>query len=308
MSGMRISKQNINTENDAPAAPNPRLLKAGEKQYSTFSDLRPVDTYNTKVINADLLPELHDPTHKQGTFKVDKNTGEITQKRNGALAVSFYLRSAFAAIEEVHVESSCSQLSSITVNFDHEQSDRMVEGNASKKGATFYSNKLITRFKRGMPKRGLFLQEQPRFMVTLEDSVDGSLHANIIMRHHPEDERAIREMLKVEAKDDNNAVSLKTEYELWLDAAPGAELWQLNEMERDEYPELCSYPLLGTNKHGQKRFYRMTPVDSGMADYMSKELNNLLRSLSAGTRLSMDSETKKRAAEIYKERYKVLSR
>ncbi len=304
MKDVRISKKNNADEIDIPEVPNPRLLRAGVKQYSTFSDFRPVDTYNTTLINPDVIPQLPDSTHKKRTLNINKSTGEVTNKRTGARAVSFVLRSAFAALEEAHRKSPLSQLSSITVNFDQTQSDLIVSGNASKAGAAYYGNKLRDRFKRGMPKQKLFLHEETRFFLTIEDSKDGSLHANIVMRHHPDDVNTIRQMLKVEAKGDKNAVMLKTEYELWLDAEPGSELWQLNELELNDYPELCSYPLKKKNKQGFERFYRLISVDSGIADYISKELDKPLCDLSASQRLFIDGDTKSRAAELYEERFR----
>ncbi|MEM5537951.1 hypothetical protein WNY58_16320 [Neptuniibacter pectenicola] len=117
---MRIPQQNEPHPIEMPEAPNPRLLRAIVKQHSTFSDHRPVDTYNTNIIDSDSLPEVPDPTHKQRTVSVDKKTGKkVSGREAGAKAVSFFLRSAFAALTEAHRESPLSQLSSITVNFDH---------------------------------------------------------------------------------------------------------------------------------------------------------------------------------------------
>lgn len=127
-------------------------------------------------------------------------------------------------------------------------------------------------------------------------------------------------MLKVNAKDDKNAVCIRDEYELWLEADEGSDLYQLNKLELgleikrkrkiklglepEDYPELCSYPHKKKDKHGRIRFYRLVPVDSGIADYISKDLNKPSDKLEGAARIAMDSKTKSRAAELYKERFR----
>jgi hypothetical protein len=292
MKKTRISEhisQDVNTSNDPIS---PRLMRGIARHTTTVSDCRPVDTYNNNIINPTEVPEV--PSKGR-----DRNTSfEIKTK---AKSVNLQLRAAFAALAEIHLQAQLSQLSFITVNLSQRDSRIIVNGG----GAPFYAARIKRKIQNKLAtgKRNPLLK--PSFFLALEDSKDGSKHAHIVMHHHPDDQKLIASLLRKEAANHDNAVQFKTEYKLWLDAEPGSDLWELNELERDDYLELCSYPLKGQNKHGQERFYRMTPVDAGVADYISKELEQTLQDNPAASRLYIDADLRSRSRQILDERYKL---
>jgi hypothetical protein len=198
---------------DGKSPVNPAIKRSLDKRYHTFSDSEPVDTLLYSDTSYNKLSNLSDPTHKKAVQWLYRDN----VRRLGARAYSFVQRSAFAALEKAKRRCPEMQISHITVNFDHVQSEIIKAGNSKHGGAAFYGSKLRQRFTSGLPKKKLYLIEQPRFTVNLEDSSDGSNHVHIIIAHHRDDKETFNAMCRIEAKADNNAVMIQESYRLWLD-------------------------------------------------------------------------------------------
>ncbi len=318
---VRIRKQKGAVRRSGQSDENPAIMRALAKRTGTLSDFTPVDTLNTPIIDYNRLQFLPAPSHKKAVQWLQQKNGK------GARAYSFVLRSAYAALEHARRDRPGFVLNHITVNFDHVQSEAIIVGNSKHAGAAYYCDKLIRRFKRGLPKQGIKLQELPQLSVSLEDSSDGSLHAHIIIVYYRDDKDALNTMLRIEAKQHDNAVMFQDTYRQWLDVPRKdpvgyrarsyverlREVNELNHIDLEydrEYKSrgedrepLCVYPRMGINKHGRVGFYRNAPIDAGVADYLCKELDKPVSGSTRATRLSMDGATKSAAAKIYKERY-----
>ena len=288
MDKTRISAQMDLERELADLSVNPRLQRALEKWDATITDYSPVDTYNPNIVDPSELVSV-------GSLGRTKNRNQVTK----AKSVNLLLRAAFAALAEIHLQSQKSQLSFVTVNLSRSESARLAYGG----GAASYGKKLKRRFAERLKSAPLQFSQKPDFFLVLEDSSDGSLHSHIIMRHHPDDVPELDAMLRKDTEGHGSAVRFQTDFRLWLDAAPGSLSWQVNELELEEYPDLCSYPLLGVNRHGQERFYRIQPVDAGAADYISKELELAIKGNPEANRLFIEGRVKTRARQIYTERY-----
>jgi len=301
MGKTRICEQIGVQGDDSDPLVSPRIIAGTARHYTTISDSRPVDTINNNTINPSELSEVASTGRAKNSTQVTKTKSKSKSKSK---SVSLQLRAAFATLAEIHLRSDISQLSFVTVNLSRKGSIKIV----SEGGAPAYSKKVKRRFRNGLATGGLNLRQKPDFFLALEDSKDGSQHAHIIMRHHPDDEPVLKKMLRVEAKEDKNAVQFKTEYRLWLDAEPGSMAWQMNELDlmhdMAHGTDYGVYRRLGIRK-GRVRFYRLMQVDGGAADYISKELGNALKGNPDALRLVIEGDIKARAKEIYKERYEL---
>lgn len=323
---MRIRKEKRAVRRVGNSGGAPAIMRALVKRYATFSDLTPVDTLNTPQIDYNKLNDLSDPTHKKTVQWQYKDE----DKKSGARAYSYVLRSAYAALKHAKRKGPELVINHITVNLDHVQSEATKVGNAKHAGAAFYGDKIKNRFKNGLPKQGIALREAPQFILSMEDSKDGSNHVHIVIVYHKDDRGALNAMLRIEAKSDDNAVMFQNTYKQYLDVPQAdpypdlstgetksylqrlSEVNELNRIDRkydkiyrrrgEDREPLCVYPHW-VKKGGQLVFYRHAPIDAGIVDYISKELDKKVQGFPRATRLFMDGETKREAAKIYKSRH-----
>lgn len=293
MSKTRINRQKQPQSELLDQPINPRLIKGVARHYTTLSYGRPVDTGNNNTIDPEELLEVV----SEGRDKSSKQVAKTKSK-----SVNLLLRAAFAALEEAHLQLEKSQLTFITVNLSRNASCEAANGG----GATYYGEKLKRKFKRTLTTGKSKLLQKPRFFLVLENSKDGSLHAHLLMQHHPDDLEVLNKMLRKDTENHDNAVLFQTEYKLWLDAAPGSYEWHRNVLDYDTDQEQCPYPYIGTNKRGGEWcFYRIMPVDAGAADYISKELGKALYDGLDASRMYIDKDIRSRAKIIYSEAYKL---
>lgn len=272
---------------------SPRLIKGVAKLFTTLSYDRPVDTGNNNTINPEeLLEVVSEGRDKSGTQKV----------KSKSKSVNLLLRAAFAALKEVHLSLESSQLTFVTVNLSRKASLEVENGG----GAAYYGEMLKRKFKRALTTGKLKLLQKPSLFLVLENSKDGSLHAHIIMQHHPDDVAVLNKILRKGTDNHDNAVLFQTEYKLWLDANPGSCAWHRNVLDYDTDKVQCPYPHIGTDKRGREwRFYRIMPVDAGAADYISKELGKPLCDDLGASRMYIDKDIRSRAKVVYNEAYKL---
>ena len=267
MSKLKKSCQKNNQKKVSENRGVARIERSLVNRDLTLSTGLPVDTNNSNIISSDSLKPIN---------KKDKKAAQIKVKNHNNKSVSFDLRSLFLAIAEINGLNPSARLAFVTVNLSMKVSRKLLAN--SKKATKSYAINLNNRFKAGLRTKGLHLKEQPSFFLVLEDSRDKSLHAHIIISHHPDDKDTLNKMFRKDTANHNNDVVFQYEYRLWLNALPDSDAWMRNELdlEYDQHHQqddkLCIYPGRAFNKHGQERFYTDVPVDIGSADYMSKDL------------------------------------
>ena len=280
MSKARVCGKNADSSNAEESPENPAIMRFLDRRVTTFSTNQPVDTFNSLIPDPNEYPEIgRKGSKKPHTF--------VRRK-----AVDYQLRSAFDVLKMESLQDENLALRFATINLSDKHSKRYIE-----QGATEYGVNLTKRFKRSLPDTPA--EQMPRFIAVLESSANRTLHAHLIILFRIEDEAKIKDILYKEAKYHTSSVSLTDTYRRWLDAEPGSEKWELNELDIETFPQDCRYRHIGVNPAGEKRFYGVWELDTGAVDYMSKEIHIPLPGGMNTKKSYIDKVTKMRAKQYY---------
>jgi hypothetical protein len=219
------------------------------KSKLTGNDLLPVDTINSNLIQADRLPLLPNPKKK-----------ELVDVR-GKRFVSYQLRYLYLALEKWTAERPGYRLSFVTVHFSQKQETRLKK---ARKGP-------VAAFADQLQKRLEAMERPVNFFMVLEEgkSDKKSLHAHIVISHWGDDLVVINRLLRRYASPVPSGIDIKDYYLLKL--APKRDTFEAAAIEMDiEYGDSGYTPV--PNRPG--KYYRKMPMNIGVADYMSKQVEN----------------------------------
>lgn len=228
------------------SSPNPRILRALQKQEITVNNLAPVDTNNANIPSTDSLPFLPNPKKRSGPINI------------GKLKLSYQLRYLFKALLQWKETRADHKIMFATVLFSRVTEDKL---NKAKKGpVSAYGDRLSKAFKN--------LDNETNFFFTLEKgkSLNKRLHAHILIAYHPDDFDTLEALLKKDAINTGSGVKTQHHYILKHPAKPGSAEYEI--LELDEEHGLCSY-----KKDENGNYYKKLPIDVGAADYISKDLS-----------------------------------
>lgn len=235
------------------SSPNPRILRALQKQEVTGNDLAPVDTSNTNIPSIDSLPAL--PNRK-------KRTGPIT---TGKRKLSYQLRYLFKALLQWKEDKADYKISFATVHFDRLTEDKL---NAAKKGP-------VSAYADRLSKAISTLDHEANFFFVMEKgkSSNKRLHVHILIAYHPDDFDTLKPLLKKGANTTGTGLKIQDTFTLQHPAQPGS--FEYEALELDEEHGVCSYDndAKEAQKKGRdKKFFKVLPVNIGSVDYISKDL------------------------------------
>ena len=228
-------------------APNPRIMRALAKSELTGNYHLPVDSLNSNIIRVDDLPLLPNPKkRKLIDFK-------------GKRRVSYQLRFLYLALEQwTEAQPNC-EIAFATVHFSSKQEERLKRAKKGPAGA--FSDQF---------KKALSVLKMPHnYFLVLEQGSTGHkrLHAHIVISYCPDEIQRLREVLERYSSGVPSGVKIQEHFELKLAAKPGS--FEQVALELDlEYGE-CAYTE-SPDRAGE--FSRQFPVNIGVADYMSKQL------------------------------------
>lgn len=245
MGGCILRKKHM-TDTTSSLSPNPRILRALNKQEITVSNLAPVDTSNSNIPTPDSLPDL--PNRK-------KRTGPITV---GKRKLSYQLRYLFKALLHWKNERDGYKIAFATVHFNLPTEHKL---KATKKGPV---SAYADRLSKALPS----LDNETNFFFVMEQgkkSTAKRLHAHILIAYHPDDLDTLKVLLKKGANTTGTGLRIQHTYILKHPAKPGSI--EYSGLEIDEANGMCCY-----ERDHKGSFYRELPVDAGAVDYISKEL------------------------------------
>ena len=257
--------------------PNPRIMRALVKSELTGNDHLPVDSLNSNLIQVDDLPLLPNPKkRKLIDFK-------------GKRRVSYQLRFLYLALEQWTEKQAGCEIVFATVHFSVKQEERLKRAKKGPAGA--FSDQL---------KKALMSLTTPySYFLVLEQgtSVNKRLHAHIVISCYPDEAANLHGILKRYTTGGPSGVDIRDHYELKFRAKHGS--FEHSAMEMDLEYDDCSYTE-SSKKPGE--FIRKVPVNIGVADYLSKQLESSER-LFKGTPFYAPQNLRRLANEIYGSAY-----
>jgi len=295
-------------EKEAKLIANPLIMAALAKLDNPIFSVIPVGvstSTNTTVISTESTLRIKHPSKSKAPEKKSKRS---------KIFISYHFRSLLHALAEIQALNSLASLSYITVNLSQAHSIDLLTSRRTP--AKAYAYKLKRRFKAGLKTKRLHLKEQPNFFFILEESKDQSLHCHILMSHHPDDKALLNQMLRKEAADHKNAVQFKSEYkrEHKLNQFHTNKIeFELSEIDREQDKTEGTDYFRYSEIIDDKPPSALLRLDSGVADYMSKEAGKpFTKSLEAYNREAASKGRKfyaqknivKRAKVIYEEAYR----
>lgn len=259
--------------------PNPRIMRSLINSELTGNDHLPVDTLNSNIICVDNLPSLPNPKKRKLV--------DLRGKRRA----SYQLRFLYLALENWTEQHPGCELAFVTVNFSEQQEQRLIRAKKGPAGA--FSDQLQKAFRK--------LMLPVNFFLVIEKGKQGNkrLHAHVVISCIPDMLVQIESMLKRYTSGGASGVDIRDHYELKIYAKPGS--FERTALEMDmEYGD-CSY----TPKESEwfeNLFVKRVPMNIGVADYMSKQLEASAR-LYKGKPFYAPQSLRRIANELYARMY-----